>query len=244
MARGGGSLEDLNAFNSELVARAIFNSKIPIISAIGHETDYTIADFTADLRAPTPTAAAEMAVPQKADLQYHLQDHRQTLLRAMGHQIQSLRQTIDHIHRHLKHPQRHLEQMRSRLDDLTGRIQRLAQGRVDQANDQVANLKSQLTQLTPHKRALNLKLKHQIIINKLLDYIEKRYFQSRHQADSLTTALKAYNPMDVLKRGYSITRTIDVPANLVTDAKSVAPNQILEILLAKGQLTVEVKDNR
>lgn len=244
IARGGGSLEDLNAFNSEIVARAIFNSKIPIISAIGHETDYTIADFTADLRAPTPTAAAEIAVPNKTDLQYHLKDRKEKLLRPMRHQIQSLRQTIDLITRRLKHPKSRLEQMQFRLDELTGRIQRLAQKRARHAEERLSNLKLQLVQLTPQKQLLNLNLKLELNNNKLLKNIDEICVRNRHRNDSLVTALKAYNPMNVLKRGYSITRTTNMPSKLVTNAKSVKPKQTLDILLANGQLTVEVKENR
>ncbi len=243
IARGGGSFEDLNAFNTEKVARSIFNSKIPIISAIGHETDYTIADFTADMRAPTPTAAAEMALPNKADLQYHLHDRRRNMLSDMRHQIESLRQSIDFISRRLKHPQDRLKQMQLRLDDLSGRLYRSNHNQVNQVKDRFRYLKLQLAQVTPQKQLDNAKQRHEIIDNKLLNNIDKICTRNRHQNHALTQALKAYNPMYVLKRGYSITRTVDVPPNLVTSAKSVAPLQTLEILLAQGQLTVEVKEN-
>lgn len=243
IARGGGSIEDLNAFNTEKVARSIFNSKIPIISAIGHETDYTIADFTADMRAPTPTAAAEMAIPNKSDLQYHLKDRRRKLLNDMLHQVQSARQTIDFISRRLKHPQERLKQMNSRLDNLTGGLQSSTHNRVDQVKGRLMYLILRLAQATPQKKLANLKQKHEIIHNKLQNNIDKIYTKKWHLTHAQTQTLKAYNPNNVLKRGYSITRTVDVPPNLVTNAKSVAPLQKLEILLAQGQLTVEVKKN-
>jgi len=244
LARGGGSFEDLNAFNSEIVARAIFNSKIPIISAIGHETDFTIADFTADLRAPTPTAAAEMALPDKEELRDYLQGRQHSMCRSLAHQLQSLRQTVDLVSRRLKHPKLRLERFQRRLDELTNRLRFSGTTRLRPAREQLAYLKSQLTQLALQKQLSNLHLKLELIQTKLLETINILYLSNRHHTRAVTTALKAYNPLDVLKRGYSITRTMETSPQLVTDSDAVAPKQKLEVLLAKGRLTVEVKKNR
>ena len=244
LARGGGSLEDLNAFNSEIVARAIFNSKIPIISAIGHETDFTIADFTADLRAPTPTAAAEMVLPEKKELKGYVQNQRRLMRRSLEHQLQSQRQTVDLINRRLKHPRLLLAQMQNRLEDLTQRLQQAGRIRMRQAWDQLAFIKIQLTRSAPKKQLSNLKLKLEIYETKLSENINKLFLSGRHHHRTLTIALTAYNPLNVLKRGYSIIRTKETPPQLVTDSDVVTPKQELEVMLSKGRLTVEVKNKR
>jgi exodeoxyribonuclease VII large subunit len=243
LARGGGSLEDLNAFNSEIVARAIYNSKIPIVSAVGHETDFTIADFTADMRAPTPTAAAEIALPHKSDLQYYLKDRRRNMMSVMHHQIESVRQTIDFISRRLKHPRDRFKQLQLRWEDLNNRLYRSFDNRMNHANERLKYSKLRLAQAEPLKQLIQTKRKHEVLHNKMLNIIDKIFSSNKHRIDTHAHALKAYNPNHVLKRGYSITRTVDVKPKLVTHSKSVAPAQILEILLARGQLTVEVKKN-
>ncbi len=133
VGRGGGSLEDLWAFNTEVVARAIFSSKIPVISAVGHETDFTIADFVADLRAPTPSAAAELAVPVTRDLLASLKDQQRKIHRLMIQALEARRQNLKFCVSHLKHPRKLLEEWAQRLDGLfTGleaRIQHLLKDR-------------------------------------------------------------------------------------------------------------------
>jgi exodeoxyribonuclease VII large subunit len=124
VGRGGGSIEDLWAFNEEIVARAIFASKIPVISAVGHETDFTICDFVADVRAPTPSAAAELAVPSKEELVYNVAQLRYRLHRAMNQQLGQWDDDIIQLRKRLKDPRRRLEEMIQRLDEWTMRAQR------------------------------------------------------------------------------------------------------------------------
>jgi len=125
LARGGGSLEDLQAFNAEPVARAIFASEIPIISAVGHETDYTISDFVADLRAPTPSAAAELVVPVKSELEQHRKDLLNLLKIRIAHYFKYLNQNLNEHSNRLVNPRRKLEDACLKVDDLTARLSRV-----------------------------------------------------------------------------------------------------------------------
>ncbi len=122
IARGGGSFEDLSSFNSEIVANAIFNSEIPVISGIGHETDFTIADFVSDLRAPTPSAAAELALPEKKLLKETLEKLHSALNKGINNRIESLGDTIESLKKRLKSPGQIIDDMRIRLDDNNFRL--------------------------------------------------------------------------------------------------------------------------
>ena len=125
VGRGGGSMEDLWAFNEECVVRAIFNSRIPVISAVGHETDFTLADFVADLRAPTPSAAAELAVPEKEGLFLNVQQAKSSLIFAMGQILKIHEEKTNFLKKQLKDPVRLLEDYRLKLDDLQGHLKLL-----------------------------------------------------------------------------------------------------------------------
>jgi exodeoxyribonuclease VII large subunit len=240
LARGGGSLEDFHAFNSEDVARAIFASKIPIISAVGHETDFSISDFVADLRAPTPSAAAELAVPLKSDLikkttelTTHLTtrfsryiEHRQTLLQEMSHRL------VD--------PNKRIEDLRLRTDDLLSRLIRTFKANIIQQQERFEWRFDKLNSHNPlsYTKKFNEKLK-QFSFN-LLTYIRIKLSNKQFLLRELDARLTALSPNAILDRGYSITRTIP-DAVIVRNPQQVEIGQDLEVMVAKGSLICSVK---
>lgn len=149
VGRGGGSLEDLWPFNEEIVARAIYDCKIPIISAVGHETDVTISDFVADLRAPTPTAAAELITPDGEGLVQYIQDQERRMVREILSLISSLEDSLKHITKRIIHPGQQLEMHAQRLDELWLRMQRGINQQLSHATHRFANLTRALEALSP-----------------------------------------------------------------------------------------------
>jgi exodeoxyribonuclease VII large subunit len=149
VGRGGGSLEDLWAFNEEIVARAIAASKIPTVAAVGHEIDFTIADFVADLRAPTPTAAAELILPRKRDLREQLRSLELRLLREMASTVDTARENLQVWVKRLADPGRKLRENQQRLDDLSIELVKRFRERVRQHRNRLAELAGRLGALSP-----------------------------------------------------------------------------------------------
>ncbi len=237
LARGGGSLEDLQAFNSETVARAIDRARIPVVSAVGHETDFTIADFVSDLRAPTPSAAAEMLVPSRRDLVQSISGHRRRLARSLSQQVAVLRQSLTRTRRRLAHPRRRIDDLQLRIDDLGGRLARAFRKDRELRRERLGWLAGRLRSVGPEKLLSKLRSKHDAIDNKLFYLFEKIVDKNRSFIQRFDARLAALNPMSVLQRGYSITRT--VPAGrIVTDPATVHRGQRLRITLARGDLNV------
>ncbi len=149
VGRGGGSLEDLWAFNEEIVARAIFASKIPVVSAVGHEIDFTIAEFVADCRAPTPTAAAEMILPRKSDLERQIQTFETSLDRNMDSAVESARERFQGLVKRLADPSRRLREYQQRLDDLSIELLRRFQEQLRQRRNRLSECAGRLSALSP-----------------------------------------------------------------------------------------------
>jgi len=149
VGRGGGSLEDLWAFNTEEVARAIAACRLPVISAVGHEIDVTISDYVADLRAPTPSAAAELAVPVKEEMEFFVKDLRKKLREILLYKIQAMRERLDFFKSHLKHPRRRLEELSQRLDELQDRLKLAFSSRLRQRQLELKSLQKTLQALSP-----------------------------------------------------------------------------------------------
>jgi exodeoxyribonuclease VII large subunit len=240
LTRGGGSLEDLQAFNSETVARAIFASKIPVVSAVGHETDYTISDFVADLRAPTPTAAAELITPQKSELQRRCNEAAMRLQTNIAYYLNTLNSKLNEISRRLIDPRRRLADYRLRLDDLCARLNRILSLRVERERKYLNFWQDRLRANHPgfiiRKYKIQLEQIDQKLFKSLLIYNQS----NRAEIRELTAKLEALNPLAILARGYSLTRTIPKAA-LVKDSQTVALDQELEVMLARGRLICRVK---
>ena len=240
LARGGGSLEDLHAFNSERVARAIFASEIPIISAIGHETDYTIADFVADLRAPTPSAAAELAVPLKIELLQRLKEISGDLKYRMSNIIDRSRMNLKDISQRLVDPEKQIEDWRLRIDDHTSRLIRHIGIQHERQKERFQWWKDRLLVHSPVHLAHNLKILVEQNTYKLLKNYNKYLDGKKARIRELSVQLETLSPTAILKRGYSITRTIP-DLKLVLDPRVVSIDQDLEVMVAKGTLICRVK---
>jgi exodeoxyribonuclease VII large subunit len=240
LARGGGSLEDLQAFNSEIVARAIFESQIPVVSAVGHETDYTIADFVADLRAPTPTAAAELTVPEKSELQRRCRNLTARLNSNITNYIKMLNSILNGLHKRLTDPRRRLEDFRLRLDDLSNRLLGNLHRRIRQDREYLRlwqdRLGSNQPQVLISKSRIQLDQIHDNLLKSYLIFNKSKMVKIRE----LTAKLEALSPIAILNRGYSITRTIP-DASVLKDSRMVSLGQNLEIMLAKGRLICQIK---
>lgn len=240
LARGGGSLEDLQAFNSEPVAMAIFSSRIPVISAVGHETDVTIADFIADLRAPTPSAAAELVVPEKRELLRRCRELERSVRSRMASRLESLKKSLKEMRRRLMDPRRKIQEIWLRLDDLTGRLMRLAALSMRRDSDRLAGLTRRLGSSSLPATVQRFHLKLEVNASYLSKNISILIERSRSALRELSFKLDALNPLAILRRGYSVTRTLP-DQRIVTDPEQVTLEQDVEVLLAAGLLLCQVK---
>ena len=240
LARGGGSLEDLSAFNSENVARAVFASEIPVISAVGHETDFTIADFVADVRASTPSKAAEIVVPQKDVLTHRCMELSGLLKFHIHNRIKQLKTILEQTSKRLVDPKNKIQDLRLRIDDLFARLIRHFDNTIQYRREHlswrvdklIAN--NPLIQINKYKDILDQHL------NNLLIYIGIYLKNKNYRFKELNARLHDLNPAEILKRGYSITRTIP-DAVVVMDPKEVYSGQNLEVILARGSLICRVE---
>ena len=221
VGRGGGSLEDLWAFNEELVARAIVGSKVPVVSAVGHEVDFTIADFVADLRAPTPSAAAELVVREKQAV------------------VDSLGQLRARLERFAARPLRDLER---RVDELTARLRRAMRTELGRANHRVALSTRALRASDPVARVARDRHRLENLQSRMTASLNRRRDRARYALETAVGRLDSLSPLAVLGRGYSLTRT--ATGEVVRSPAQVNVGDAIRVLLHRGSLDARVTDTR
>ena len=242
VARGGGSLEDLWAFNEETVARAIYASKIPVISAVGHEIDYTIADFVADVRAPTPSAAAELVIRNKSELHAELQVVAQRLQQAIRYRLETLRARLEicQQRRVLKDPWAPLRTMEQRIDELTGRLARSIHAHLHLSQEALEHEAAAIAHLSPLMMVSLLRHRLTALERRLIAAQGGHVRREREELERLTATLQALSPLAVLARGYSICRH-QTDGRVIREAHAVAPGMHVDITLWQGSLRCTVE---
>ena len=242
LARGGGSLEDLWAFNSEGLARALFASELPVVTGIGHEIDFTIADFVADLRAPTPSAAAEMALPDCSALAARVQGLGLGLETAMARQFQMNRTKLSDLASRLKSPARVVDDHRFRLEELQARTASAMTRQIRRTREHLSWLTRALAaSLTPVGIQDSKKQVHSLA-GRLDQAMTLQLRGARSRLSQGATTLDALNPQSVLDRGYSIARDM-ATGRVIRDARQTHPDDRVEITLSKGRLVTRVEKN-
>jgi exodeoxyribonuclease VII large subunit len=241
LSRGGGSLEDLQVFNHEGVARAILSSDIPLVTGIGHEIDFTIADFVADLRAATPSAAAEHVTPDQSDYRKRLQGLLQQLHTRVLQSIRLARQQTNKLQTRLQrqHPSRWLRQRSQRVDELSQRLVQAQQYRLQLLEKRLQHLASRLSNQSPALRVERHAYQLQMLNERLRRAAETRLQEKRHRFSQLVRDLQTLSPMNTLNRGYAIAyRAID--RHILRSAGETAAGERTKIQLAHGRLLCEV----
>jgi exodeoxyribonuclease VII large subunit len=243
VGRGGGSLEDLWSFNEERVARAIAASEIPVISAVGHEIDYTIADFVADLRASTPSAAAELVVKSEEELRQQINALVARMHTVVQYRHAQAQQALDYLFnsRPLREPRRFVETLQQQVDDLVLQLEKGWQNSSQERDRRLQNASRSLARLNPRVRWQRLYTHLTTLERRLQNAAQSRLTRRGEALGGLTSRLHALSPLAVLGRGYSLCRD-PISQQLVSRTSLVHAGQQIEVLLQDGQLTCTVDD--
>ena len=244
VGRGGGSIEDLWAFNEELVAQAIFESEIPIISAVGHETDHCIADYVADVRAPTPSAAAEIVIGEKAHQLHQLHQIYQRLMHSLRHHLRHHRQKLEGIKRQplLQSPYNILAAWYQKLDHLQEDIDLSLHHKIHRLKMQLEHLHKRLEILQPSARVRQMQLRLAMFHKNSTYFIERQMALFKERLKKMEQALKAIDPKNLLSKGYSIVLKEETCA-VVSSAKALYPQEKIRLLFADGEASAIVAKN-
>jgi len=243
LGRGGGSLEDLWAFNEEVVARAVAASAIPVISAVGHEIDFTISDFVADLRAPTPSAAAEQVIPEKEGLLLQTETLADRLAGATRNVLARKQERLHHLSRRLRHPGRRVQEGFLRLDELSERLVAAHRRYLREQRCRFEGVEGILMRASPSRKreegAARLETARRALDRFMLHVLDRK----RRQWNENDGRLHSLSPMGVLSRGYSITRQLP-SGKIIRDAGATRAGDLVEIVLGRGELDCRVETVR
>ena len=246
LSRGGGSLEDLWSFNEESVARAIFHSDIAIVSGVGHEIDFTIADFVADFRAATPSAAAEQVVPDQADIRAYIEILRKQLTSNFIKLVKTKKEKLQWLSQRIKHPSQQLREKTQRLDELDLRLQQSLQHQLMFKKMAYEQISKQLSHLSPNHLLKKNQQKLEFLNHRLGHNIKNILTQKSTQFTMTARTLHTVSPLATLDRGYAIVSQQNTDLRnktcIVQSYKDVKPNDEIRVRLSNGQLVCNVKE--
>jgi exodeoxyribonuclease VII large subunit len=241
LARGGGSLEDLRAFNEEVVARSIYACELPIVTGIGHEIDFTIADLVADRRAPTPSASAELVTPDRQQVEVHLAALRRRLFDRLNGHLERAKHSLKWLQKRLVHPGRRLQDLSQRLDELALRLGLAARILWERKHSKVETLTARLHRIYP-LHDIRRDLTYASHLGGRLEQAVRRILTGcTAHLTQLSRALQTVSPLATLDRGYAIVTTWP-EGRLVREAVQVRPGDRLLARLARGRIQCQVEE--
>ena len=242
IARGGGSVEDLACFNHEGLARAVANSKIPVIAAIGHETDFTIVDFVADLRAPTPSAAAELVIRSRQDIEAQAEDLSRRLERALRYRLLMARQELANRAQHgaFARMMDGIHRRQQKVDELRFRLEKAERQLLERCHRRSENFAAAIRHYDARRRLAAIRQQLTARVENLAAATQRRLLRSRGALERQTASLEALSPVAILNRGYAL--VFDANGRLVKDAAQLAAGDELSARLSKGQIRARVTE--
>ncbi len=240
IARGGGSAEDLAAFNHEGLARAVADSKIPVISAIGHETDFSIMDFVADLRAPTPSAAAELVIRSRQEIEAQAEDLHRRLERAVRYRLLMARQDLMERAQHgaFARMMDGIHRRQQKLDEQRFRLEKAERQLLERSHRRSENAAAAVRHYDARRRLAAIRQRLEAQVASLAAATHRRLLESRAALDRRTASLEALSPVAILNRGYAL--VFDAKGQLVKDAARLKAGDELSARLARGRVHARV----
>ncbi|UTV99304.1 exodeoxyribonuclease VII large subunit [Marinomonas rhizomae] len=241
LGRGGGSLEDLWSFNDEPLARAIFAANTPIVSAVGHETDFTIADFVADVRAATPTAAAELLSPDRNQLIRQIEQQEKQLVRRMSRILEQSQQQLDFMTKRIRHPKERIEQQQTQLNQLKHRLQQSMQRKVLEQQNHTANLAHRLERNSPTRRIDQDRQKLKDIDARLARALSNTLTNKQTAFARIIDKLNLVSPLNTLARGYAIASKDE---QVIRSVKDVKKGDAISVRVQDGVISCDVTSSQ
>ncbi len=241
VARGGGSVEDLAAFNDEALARAIAASQVPVISAVGHETDFTIADFVADLRAPTPSAAAELVIESKRRLEERVSEFRRRLEHAARYRLLVARQSLTEMAQHGAMARMHeiIGRRQQRIDDLVFRMAEIERALLQRYRSRLDVASARIRHFDLRRQLGGMRREIEAHVSALAAAAQRFLLQHRMSLEKASARLEELSPVKILERGYAL--VFDASGNLIKDASQVKRGDDIRARLARGEIAAKVK---